>query len=166
MRRVNRATRFARPATLALAALALSMPTAHQARADGPWGRPLADAVLAGVRGGASAANGSTLAFGLQQSVTVNGTLVATTSLRVAQQGSQLVAESTGPLLVQTGAGNSVINGLSGIGPAASIVQNSLDNQRLQTLTSIDVSTTILRAYRDLHLQATLDAATKNALRR
>jgi hypothetical protein len=130
----------------------------------------LSDARLDTLRGGFDVAPGLEVAFGIERMVFVNGELVATTNFNIpnvaTMTGSQaqMLANALGTTtLVQNGPGNS-FQPSTGPGSAATIVQNTLNNQDIKALTTINTTVNTLGAYKALNLQSTLDRAIANAV--
>lgn len=104
----------------------------------------LAREELEEARGGLLLSNGMQVSFGLQQKVLINGAVESSTTLNTsiaAGEAAALDLRNTASSLVQVGAGNqiapSVIEGLRN--SLGTIVQNSADQQLIQTQTVIDI---------------------------
>lgn len=118
-------------------------------------GVPVATGVLDGIRGGFRSADGRlSISFGLQQSVYVDGTLIARGRLDGA--GGE-------PLRVSIGDGNQLQLDASG---AAAIVQNSSSGRDIRVLREIDVSVDSLQRVRAAETQRSLVGAVVGSLRR
>lgn len=125
------------------------------------------------VRGGFVTPEGMKISFGIERAVYLNGTLVTTTSLNIADLSkisggqAQVSGNGVGSLgLLQSGVGNVFAPGAISSTAAGTIIQNTLDNQKIQTITRIDAvvnSTGILRA---MNLQSSMQGAIINSLRR
>lgn len=126
------------------------------------------------VRGGFVTPEGMKISFGIERAVYLNGTLVTTTSLNIADlskiSGGQAQVSGNGVgslgLLQSGGVGNVFAPGAISSTAAGTIIQNTLDNQKIQTITRIDAvvnSTGILRA---MNLQSSMQSAIVNSLRR
>lgn len=127
---------------------------------------PVNEAILDGLRGGfQSAPNGPIISFGIERSVFVNGQFVASTVLNIPD----LMRASTDPrhgfTLIQTGAANAVIPDASSLPPLMTVIQNSLDNQRIQHQTVIDATVTGLGWTRSLAMGNALSQANLGAIR-
>ncbi len=152
-RNIGRPARRNRVAT-GMAAFALAA-AFSPTRAEGRFDRAAVDVHrLAAVRGGFSAPDGSlAVSFGLQRGVLVDGVPVAQ-----AAGGATL-------LVLQRGANNALR-----IAPDASsvgtVIQNSLDNQKLQAVTTLDVTTNSLQVFRGAALAAQLRTSLTDSLRR
>jgi hypothetical protein len=155
-------------------ATAQSVPeTAASSGSDLPSDWPeikVSDARLDEMRGGFDVAPGLQVAFGIERMVFVNGELVATTSFnipnvaQITSSQAQMLANTLGTTtLVQNGPGNSFQPG-GAPSAAATIVQNTLNNQDIKALTTINTTVNTLGAYKALNLQSTLDRAIANTV--
>ncbi len=117
--------------------------------------QPVDPARLEAMRGGFELPSGMVLSFGIERAVYVNGDLVASTSLnlpdiaRITPQQAQELADFNQGLLVQLGEGNTMVPGQMGGGI---VIQNSLDNQHIVTMTQVDVSTNMLGTFQAMNL--------------
>lgn len=145
------------PALLILAlsaALAAPAGAAAPAQIAGLFDRPVGIERLAQARGGFAPVDGGLIvSFGIQRAVLVDGVPIAT-----AADGATL-------LLVQTGRGNGFSVSQGGAAAVGTVLQNTLDNQKLQTVTTLDVTATSLQAFRGLAWQSTLRSAITESLR-
>lgn len=112
------------------------------------------DGVLDEVRGGFETLHASLI---LERVAYVNGELVASSSVSIpdianmtAEQATAL-AETAGTLLIQNGPNNAF--NVADLGPASTVIQNTLSDQRLMTLTTISVEVNSLGAFRDMNFQ-------------
>jgi hypothetical protein len=141
---------------------------------DPKWSMPdrvaVSDERLDRMRGGFDLASGLKVSFGISRMVVVNGNLVTTTSFNIpdisnmsAQQAQQLASINTGALL-QNGPGNVV---QSGALPALSgaVIQNTLNNQQIQALTTINTTVNSLSMFKNFNVGSTLSGALINAVR-
>lgn len=149
-------------------------PTANEvSRPPGPPRSVLEETQLAlnsrsleAIRGGYSGINGLQVFFGIERSVYVNGALVTTTSLNLSGQG-QSVGGGQSLALIQSGAGNSVAPQL--LLPSAmpgTVIQNTLNDQRIQALTVINATVNSMQVLRSLNLQTTIRESITDSLRR
>ncbi len=144
------------------------------ANADLPAGWPeikVSDARLDEMRGGFDIAPGLQVAFGIERMVFINGQLVATTNFNIpnvsqitAQQAQTLASAPNKTRLVQNGPGNSYQPSPGQTSGAATIVQNTLNNQDIKALTTINATVNTLGAYKALNLQSTLNQAIANSV--
>lgn len=132
----------------------------------GPEWIAIDPARLAAMRGGYELPSGLVLSFAIERAVYVNGELVASSRISIPDP-SQLTAEQArslsalgDTLLVQVGQGNSFQAGGSG----GVVVQNTLDNQNIRTLTAIDLNVGSLGLLQDLNANAALQQGILNAV--
>jgi len=146
---------------------------------EGPGAREqlwytVADAELDGLRGGFDLGGGLIVSLGIQQATYINGQLVTQTQIPLTQM-DQLSAMQAAALrerlsslsVVQNGPGNrwgnlqspadgsAVVHQVAGAGPGT-VIQNSLDGQRIQQWTTIDASSNALGLLRAGSWQQTL----------
>ncbi|MFT0172015.1 hypothetical protein [Paraburkholderia mimosarum] len=122
------------------------------------------------MRGGFDLPSGLVVSFGISRAAFVNGNLVAQTSFNIpdiatmtAQQAQMLASANTGAL-VQVGPHNSVQHGaLPGL--TGAVIQNSLNNQHIQALTTINTSVNSLGAFKAMNVLSTLNSALAGAVR-
>ncbi|ATE58900.1 hypothetical protein [Thauera sinica] len=130
------------------------------------------DGRLDDLRGGFQTPDGLSVSFGIERVVYVNGVLQSTTALRVEDLG-QLQGGGAGPAvvlppgatvaLVQNGSGNTAAtNALSG-SALGTIIQNSLDNQKIQTVTTINANVNSIQALQGMRMQHSLQEALNRA---
>ena len=132
----------------------------------------VADSQLDQVRGGFEAANGLTISFGIERAVYVNGSLVTTTNLNVSDLGKVAAGQTSlrgtdaaGMTLIQNGPGNTFLATPSAAS-VGTVIQNTLNNQKIQNVTSINAVVNSAQVFRGLSLQTTLSNALTSALRR
>lgn len=135
------------------------------------WGKPASDHQLAVVRGGFDAGSGLVVSFGIERAVYVNGDLVTSTRLDIpnigqmsAEQAGALAAATSTVSIVQNGPGNTFDPAALTRTTAGTVVQNSLDNQNIQTLTTLNTTVNTLDLFKSLNLQSTLQSALVNSL--
>ncbi|WP_109482986.1 hypothetical protein [Paraburkholderia sp. C35] len=130
----------------------------------------LSEEKLDTMRGGFEVADGLKISFGISRIAVVNGSLVTQTSFNIpdlsnmtTQQAQALAAANMGSLL-QNGAGNVAqqgsVQGLSG-----AVIQNTLSNQNIQTLTTLNATVNSLGFFKNLNLGDTLNNALLNSIR-
>ncbi len=130
--------------------------------------RAVSDSQLDAVRGGFDSGNGLLASFGLQRLVYVNGNLANETRVNIPDiahmtraQASALAA-ATAVNVVQVGPGNRFDpTSLHSFG--GTVIQNSLDNQHIQSITTLDTSVNSLATFRSLNLQDSLQSALLNS---
>lgn len=124
------------------------------------------------VRGGFTTDNGLQISFGIERAVRINGNLIATTSLNVSDL-SKLSAGQAGPGglapgslgLIQIGPGNTFQPGTLSPSSVASVIQNTLNNQKIQNVTTISATVNSLEVLKGLSLQSSLRNAITDSLR-
>lgn len=116
------------------------------------------------MRGGFDTSQGLKVSFGISRAVYVNGNLVTQTSFNIpdvgamtAQQAQAMLASGGASTLVQNGRGNAVQPGA--LPPGAMAIQNTLNNQQIQALTSINTSVNSLASYKVANLISSINAA-------
>lgn len=104
-------------------------------------------AQLDAMRGGFDTGLRLTMSFGIERAVYLNGALVTTTSFNLpdmsAATGTQAaMATVSAPVmaLVQSGPGNLFVPGAGNVSSAATVIQNTLSNQSIQSLTTINAA--------------------------
>jgi hypothetical protein len=129
----------------------------------------MSDSRLDRVRGGFSGDNGLQISFGIERAVYINGTLTTTTSLNITNlgkvtAGSGQAVNVPGLPAIQIGAGNT----FSASSPTSvtSVIQNTLDGQKIQNLTVINATVNSLQVLKGLQLQSVLTNAIADSLRR
>lgn len=124
------------------------------------------------IRGGFELADSNLrFSFGIERAVYINGELMTTTVLNLKEvQGAggngSLPANAGAALnLVQNGAGNSVA---TAIGPnlLGTIIQNSLDGQKIQNVTTINASVNSAQILRNMFMQWAIRDGIVGSLRR
>lgn len=143
-------------------------------RSDPGWSSAdmvaLTPAQLDNMRGGFDLPTGLQVSFGIERVAFVNGNMVSMTNFNIpdvgnmtAQQAQALASVSTNGL-VQVGSGNTV---QSGALPALSggVIQNTLSNQQIQALTTINTTVNSLSTFKALNIGSTINSALLNAVR-
>jgi hypothetical protein len=132
---------------------------------DPPFSRAVAvsEAVLDEVRGGFEIPGNLQASLTLERSAYVNGELVVTRSVSIpdignmtAEQATALAA-ATGTLVIQNGPNNTFAVG--DLGAASTVIQNTLNDQHLVTLTTLSVEVNTLGAFRESNFQGGLQHA-------
>lgn len=127
------------------------------------------DARLDTLRGGFETPGGLQMRFGIERVVLINGILHSTTSLRLDgpnQAGGQPAAgiplsPGTALALIQSGPNN--ISHLLPASALATVVQNSLDNQKLQTITTISATVNSLEVMQGVRMEQAMQEAVTRA---
>jgi hypothetical protein len=137
---------------------------AQEVRLGSAW-KAVAPQQLDAMRGGMELPSGMLLSFGIERAVYVNGELVATTRFTVADVSRITPGEARGlagvqdTMVVQIGEGNT-------FAPAASgglVIQNTLDNQDIRALTTLNIAANTLGLFQDLNAAAALQDALNTA---
>jgi hypothetical protein len=126
------------------------------------------------VRGGFVTDGGLKISFGIERAVYLNGNLVTTTSLNIADlsrisggQAQQVTGAGKDALaLLQSGTGNVFAPGAISSTAAGTVIQNTLDNQKINTITRIDAVVNSSGIMRSINLQSSMQSAIVNSLRR
>jgi uncharacterized cupredoxin-like copper-binding protein len=121
---------------------------------------------LDGMRGGFDTGASLQVSFGIQRAVYINGNLVTSTSVNIpdvgqinAAQASALAAVTNTVNVIQNGPGNSFDPAPLTHATGATVIQNSLNNQNIQTLTTLSTAVNSLDAFKNVNLQNTLQSA-------
>ncbi|MDP2881308.1 MAG: hypothetical protein Q8N89_06980 [Azonexus sp.] len=132
---------------------------------------------LDGIRGGFELDGGNLrLSFGIERALFINGELVSTTVLNVKSMQQISAGGSPGSVtipaiaeralnIVQIGSGNNVATQISP-NIAGTIIQNTLDNQKIQNITTVNTTVNSLQAYRASAMQSAIQSGIVGALRR
>jgi hypothetical protein len=130
------------------------------------------DGRLDKLRGGFVGPGGLNLTFGIERVVYVNGVLQSTTALRVEDLG-RLHGGSAGTVavlppgstvaVIQNGGGNAVAANALPASTLGTEVQNSLNNQNLQTVTTINATVNSLQSLQGLRMQHSMQEALNRA---
>jgi len=135
------------------------------------WPAAVSGQRLDAVRGGFDFGNGLLASFGIARAIYINGNLVASSSVQVPDigrmtpdQAAALAATAGTVSVIQNGAGNSVDASAFNQVTAATVIQNSLDNQDIRSLTTINAAVNSQVAFRSLNLQQSLQAGLVGSL--
>ena len=124
--------------------------------------QPVDPGRLAQMRGGFQMPSGMMLSFGIERVVLVNGELTARIAVqipdvaRITPEQAQALADFNRGLVVQIGEGNRFDPAQAAGGL---VIQNTLDDQDIRTLTRIDVGVDTLGAYQSLNASGALTDA-------
>lgn len=166
------------PVDLAGMAPASSDLPAAEGRAPAPFPERLAalgDESLDDIRGGFELAEPNLkFSFGIERAVFINGQLVATTVLNLRDlqwaAGKGLAPEvlssgGAGALgVIQNGGGNAVpLQGTADM--AGTVIQNTLNNQNIQTVTTINAVVNSAQVLRSMSVQSAINSGIVNSLR-
>jgi hypothetical protein len=127
---------------------------------------PIPSERLARMRGGFQLASGMHVSFGIERVVFIDGQLVASTRLsipdvaKMTPEEAQALGNLHRTTVVQVGPGNTFrpIGGQQGV-----VVQNTLDGQAIQVLTTLDVGVGTLGMFQQLNASAAMQAALNSA---
>ncbi len=133
----------------------------------------LSNSKLDQMRGGFETPTGLTISFGIERAVYINGNLVTTTSLNVsdlsklsagAAQAAGLSGASLG--LIQNGQGNTFAPGQIAASSVATVIQNTLNDQKIQGITLINATVNSLDLIRRSNVQSSILNGLTDSLRR
>ena len=120
-------------------------------------------AQLDAMRGGFDTGLRLTLSFGIERAVYLNGALVTTTSFNLpdmnaaAATGAAMATVSAPVLaLVQNGPGNVFVPSGGNVPSAATVIQNTLSNQSIQSLTTINAAANSAQVLRNSAFQSAI----------
>ena len=157
------------------AALALSLClslAAGSAAAETPLWTAVEDSTLASMRGGFDFGNGLSVSFGIERAVTINGALVSSTTINVGdlarvtpEQAAMINRQAAAINLVQNGSGNIATLTGSDLATPGTVIQNTLNNQNIQTQTIINASSNALGMIKMLNTLGALRDALGNSVR-
>jgi hypothetical protein len=134
----------------------------------------VSEQTLGALRGGFQTAGGLQLSFGIERMVYINGALTTSTRITVAGFGG-LAGEvaprlvrggDSGLSLVRNGVGNTFVAGLLPPSTQATVIQNTLNDQHIQSLTFISAQANSLAVLRSWNLQMSIRDAVTGSLRR
>lgn len=118
---------------------------------------PVADDTLDTIRGGFEMPDNLHASMTLERSAYLNGELVISRSVTIpdignitAEQAAAL-AETAGTIVIQNGPNNAF--NVPDLGPASTVIQNTLNDQHLVTLTTLSVEVNSLGAFREMNFQ-------------
>ena len=113
---------------------------------------------------------GLAVSFGIERAVNGNGNLVATTSLNTSGLGpgalpGAVELASRGSSQIRIGPGNVAMAPVSAT-TLGTIVQNTLDGQRIQNVTTVNATVNRVQQLRSQTLESSLRSAVIDSLRR
>ena len=124
--------------------------------------KPIDPARLDEMRGGFELPSGAMLSFGIERAVYVNGQLTANMAVRVsdlsrisAEEARDLAAFNEG-IVVQIGDGNRFEPTRV---PGGVVIQNTLDDQRIVTVTHLEIGSNALGTFQELNSSSALHDA-------
>jgi hypothetical protein len=151
---------------------ATSTSTAPAAASTGvaDW-TPVGQDTLDSLRGGFDVGNGLMASFGIDRAVYVNGNLVTQTSFNVpdiahmtTMQAAAMQSALNAMSITQIGPNNTFDPSSLGGTSAGTVIQNTLDNQKIQTITTLNTSVNSLNAFRAGNFQDALQQAQLQSL--
>jgi hypothetical protein len=132
---------------------------------------PVGEETLDETRGGFDLGDGLVASFGIDRAVYVNGNLVTSTSFNIpdiahmtTQQAQAMQAALSTVQVTQIGPNNTFDPAALGPNTGATVIQNTLDNQHIQSITTINTSVNSLNAFRQGALQESLQQAQLQSL--
>jgi hypothetical protein len=145
-----------------------------------PLGQKLAEVdsgSLDEIRGGFELdGSGLKFSFGIERAVYINGELITSTSLNLRDL-KQLAGAGSAPVtlpqgaagslgIIQNGSGNNVSTTINPNSVAGTIIQNTLNNQKIQNVTTINASVNSLQTMRTMSVQSAIQSGIVGSLRR
>jgi hypothetical protein len=137
---------------------------AAQAAPDLPFASmPVSDGRLATVRGGFDLGGGLVASFGISRAIYINGNLAASVSVDIPDlarmddtQAKALATLVNGVTLIHNGPGNFVDPASFNRATGAIVIQNTLDNQQIQALTTLDTTVRNLGQFTSMNVANSL----------
>jgi hypothetical protein len=134
------------------------------------FGFPVSNERLDGVRGGFDL-DGLQVSLGIERAVYIDGNLVTYASVNIPDlahittQQAMALANALSTVNVQNGPGNTFNpSGISSNTTAATVIQNTLNNQTIRNLTTLNVGVNTLNAFNNAGLQQAIQAVQAQAL--
>ena len=132
---------------------------------------PVSQQTLDDTRGGYDIGGGLVASFGIDRAVYVNGNLVTSTSFNVPDIGHMTTAQATAMAtalntisVTQIGPNNTFDPSSLGKTSAATVIQNTLNNQNIQSTTTLNATVNTLNAFRQMNFQDALQQAQLQSL--
>lgn len=130
----------------------------------------VSDSRLSNIRGGYDLGSGLVASFGIDRAVYINSNLVADINVEIPDlahiddaQANALATLVNGVTLIRNGPGNFVDPVSFDRVTGAIAIQNTLDNQQIQALTTLNATVRNLNQFRSLNLANTLQQALINS---
>lgn len=126
---------------------------------------PVSGAYLDDMRGGFDTDSGMKISFGIRREVYMNDNLVASTNLNIADinGGKSEQVQTISPVhmlhLIQNGSGNHFDAGAISQSATSIVIQNTLSQQDIRSLTIIDAKANSLDMLKSLNMQSALTEA-------
>lgn len=131
---------------------------------------PVSDARLAECRGGFDLGGGLVASFGIDRAIYINGNLIASVSVNIpdlaridSAQANALAMLANGVTLIHNGPGNFVDPASFNRATGAIVIQNTLDNQQIQALTTLNTTVRNLSQFNSLNVANSLQQALINS---
>lgn len=144
--------------------------TAQAGAAPGDWVAVDA-ATLDGLRGGFTTGTGLAVSLGIERLVSINGTVVSRTSFQVAdmvgldpEQARQTGATLSAVKLIQNGGDNMMLTGFSSDTLVGTVIQNTQNDQRIDSLTTINASVNSLALLKAINFNGNVSDAIARAV--
>lgn len=122
---------------------------------------PLDPERLAELRGGFETTAGLVLSFGIERAVYVNGELLAHTSVEIPdirhmtpEQAAALDAAANSVVVIRNGPNNNV--DIASIAPGTTVIQNTLNDQHIVSLTTLSVDANALSMFQGINIGESL----------
>lgn len=146
--------------------MGMSLAMGYEGNADFTRRTPVSETELDRMRGGfQSDQNTPFISFGIERSVVINGQLVRSTVLDIPNL-MQFDGNPSGTFThIQTGGGNTLTPDMASLQTFMTAIQNSLDNQTIQSQTIINATVPALSWAQSLALGNALSQATIDAIR-
>lgn len=152
-------------------ALCLCLASGNVAADSAPW-TSVDDSTLDAMRGGFDFGAGLMVSFGIERAVTINGVLVTSTTIHVGdlarvtpEQAALVNRQAAAMNLVQNGPGNTVTLSGGDLSTPGTFIQNTLNNQHIQSQTVINASSNALGLMKTLNTLTSLREALGNSVR-
>ena len=132
--------------------------------------RAVSDSRLDTIRGGFDLGNGLVASLGIERAVYINGNLVTYTNVNIPDIAHITIPQATAlsaalsTMNVQNGPGNTFDPSSLGQTAAATVIQNTLNNQTIRNVTTLNVSVNTLNSFRNEGLLDMLQAGQIQAL--
>ena len=148
-----------------LSGLAQAAPGDGGGHGEGEDWLAMSDGQLDEMRGGFSVQPGVMVSFGIMRTVQINGVLVSSSGFQIADlrsitaaQAEHLGKQTAAVSLIQNGAGNTFTTPFQAGIPAV-VVQNTLNDQTIQSVTEINAASNGLSILKGINLNQTLNDA-------
>jgi hypothetical protein len=123
------------------------------------------------MRGGFDTGTQLKISFGIERAVYINGNLLTTTNFYIPDVGAitneqaRMLSSVLGTVnLIQNGPGNTFDPGSLSQSAAVTVIQNTLNDQIIKALTTINATANSLELLKDINLHSVLQEALNNSL--